>query len=921
MAEVSTAAAPEGVLHRRIEFHLARRPHAAVAVGGGGFRMETLNPDAAGKAGAGAGSSEGEPRKPEKGDAGGIDPGLNVARIYLGRIGAGLQNLGNTCYLNSVLQCLTYTEPFAAYLQSGKHTSSCRTSGFCALCALQKHVKIALQSTGKIVTPSLIVKNLRCISRSFRNSRQEDAHELMVNLLESMHKCCLPSGVPSESQSAYDKSLVHKIFGGRLRSQVKCTRCSYCSNKFDPFLDLSLDIAKAATLVQALKNFTEEELLDGGQKQYQCERCRQKVVAKKRFTIDKAPNVLTIHLKRFSPFNPREKIDRKVDFQPVLDLKPFVSDSKVSDFKYSLYGVLVHAGWNTQSGHYYCFVRTSSGMWHNLDDNKVCQVREADVLRQKAYMLFYVRDSIGNSMARNVNSNANFLAKKTSERISSLNGVTQNSVKAQNLNGSSPFGDKMHSTSNGYSTIFGNISAAHCSKNEVKAVDTAASQNHSLSSTQALVPQNDGATLPTKSMQFPVNSQDTSSLHQHASFTNTCGKQTVSGRSLQEMEPTTDAGKNVPVTSPVVNGASTLSKDDKLTSQHQTTPFSKPTVHVNDTAAEFAAQTLSKKDPVVSNGIVPSSGCATSSEKAKNLPESVGQANEIAKALPMNNTAPGVAQVGCGIQISSGGSVQAVVATSCNDATAKKVNLKSKKFVRSPVVNMWLGSRQLLAASLKPGKKAKHKRSRRRAIVCKDVATISCLGDSMSEQLTSTSAPARSENIECASSHRKCSHASASPKDDTPSSKIKQNVDGPCTAAGTSAAIPKSGPSSSAVDQMESRENVDAKSGATLPVSIRVTDLKEATVPRWDDTEVTDTKVSALQPMKRKSNSIGYILDEWDEEYDRGKTKKVRKSKQDFGGPNPFQEEADYMSQRRMRQKSYQGKSWNKPNTTQELRT
>jgi hypothetical protein len=41
------------------------------------------------------------------------------------------------------------------------------------------------------------------------------------------------------------------------------------------------------------------------------------------------------------------------------------------DLKYSLYGVLVHAGWNTQHGHYYCFVRTSSGLWHNLDDNQV----------------------------------------------------------------------------------------------------------------------------------------------------------------------------------------------------------------------------------------------------------------------------------------------------------------------------------------------------------------------------------------------------------------------------------------------------------------------------------------------------------------------------------------------------------------------
>lgn len=42
----------------------------------------------------------------------------------------------------------------------------------------------------------------------------------MVNLLEAMHKCCLPSGVQSESPGAYKKSLVHKIFGGCLRSQV-----------------------------------------------------------------------------------------------------------------------------------------------------------------------------------------------------------------------------------------------------------------------------------------------------------------------------------------------------------------------------------------------------------------------------------------------------------------------------------------------------------------------------------------------------------------------------------------------------------------------------------------------------------------------------------------------------------------------------
>ncbi|KAK9274888.1 hypothetical protein L1049_022142 [Liquidambar formosana] len=376
---------------RRIEFHPARKPFSGIGNGGGDFRLETLNPTSSDPQRTGANwgpMSAFKGKKSEGSDVleNGLDPEISWG-ITFRRIGAGLENLGNTCFLNSVLQCLTYTEPLAAYLQSGKHQTSCHIAGFCALCAIQKHVSRALQSTGRILAPKDLVSNLRCISRNFRNARQEDAHEYMVNLLESMHKCCLPSGVPSESPSAYEKSLVHKIFGGRLRSQVKCMQCSYCSNTFDPFLDLSLEIGKAESLQKALTHFTATEQLDGGERQYQCQRCKQKVKALKQLTVYKAPYVLTVHLKRFRYHDPGQKIDKKVHFGPTLDLKPFEGD-----LKYTLYGVLVHAGWSTHSGHYYCFVRTSSGMWYSLDDNRVVQVNERTVLEQKAYMLFYVRD-------------------------------------------------------------------------------------------------------------------------------------------------------------------------------------------------------------------------------------------------------------------------------------------------------------------------------------------------------------------------------------------------------------------------------------------------------------------------------------------------------------------------------------------------
>lgn len=58
---------------------------------------------------------------------------------------------------------------------------------------------------------------------------------------------------------------------------------------------------------------------------------------------------------------------------------------------YDLYGVLVHQGHSVHAGHYYCFVRAGNGLWYQCDDTRVGQVSERSALKQKAYILFYVR--------------------------------------------------------------------------------------------------------------------------------------------------------------------------------------------------------------------------------------------------------------------------------------------------------------------------------------------------------------------------------------------------------------------------------------------------------------------------------------------------------------------------------------------------
>uniref|UniRef100_A0A673VL41 Ubiquitin specific peptidase 36 n=1 Tax=Suricata suricatta TaxID=37032 RepID=A0A673VL41_SURSU len=114
---------------------------------------------------------------------------LKWERVY--RVGAGLHNLGNTCFLNSTVQCLTYTPPLANYLLSKEHSRNCHQGSFCMLCVMQNHIVQAFANSGNAIKPVSFIRDLKKIARHFRFGNQEDAHEFLRYTIDAMQRACL----------------------------------------------------------------------------------------------------------------------------------------------------------------------------------------------------------------------------------------------------------------------------------------------------------------------------------------------------------------------------------------------------------------------------------------------------------------------------------------------------------------------------------------------------------------------------------------------------------------------------------------------------------------------------------------------------------------------------------------------------------
>nr|XP_043622639.1 ubiquitin carboxyl-terminal hydrolase 25 [Erigeron canadensis]XP_043622640.1 ubiquitin carboxyl-terminal hydrolase 25 [Erigeron canadensis] len=318
----------------------------------------------------------------------------------------GFRNLGNTCYLNSVLQCLTYTPPLANFCLQSQHSDFCESvaqqdkKSDCPFCLLEKRIARSLSIDSTLDTPTKIIGGLKIFAENFCFGRQEDAHEFLRYVIDACHTTCLRLKKLQQQRRKFvsnggghgfgSSTVVKEIFGGALQSQVKCLSCGHESNKVDEIMDISIDVLNSSSLKEAFQKFFQSEVLDGNNK-YKCDSCKKLVRAKKQMSILQAPNILVVQLKRFEGIF-GGKIDKIVTFEEVLVLSNFMSKTSQDPHpEYKLFATIVHSGFSPDSGHYYAYIKDTIGRWYCCNDSYVSISTLQEVFSEKVYILFFSR--------------------------------------------------------------------------------------------------------------------------------------------------------------------------------------------------------------------------------------------------------------------------------------------------------------------------------------------------------------------------------------------------------------------------------------------------------------------------------------------------------------------------------------------------
>ncbi|KAM3524529.1 hypothetical protein NHJ13051_004479 [Beauveria bassiana] len=284
----------------------------------------------------------------------------------------GLKNQGATCYLNSLLQSLYFTNAFrkAVYEIPTENDDSLTNSAY----TLQR-LFYQLQTSDQAVGTNELTKSFGWETRHI--FEQQDVQELSRKLMERLEE---------RMKGTKAENVLPEIFSGKIKTYISCINVDYESSRVEDFWDIQLNVSGNKSLLDSFRDYIQVEKMDG-ENQYFAGDEHKLQDADKGVIFNSFPDVLHLQLKRFEYDIQRDmmmKINDRYEFPDVFDAAPYLNDDADTSepWTYQLHGVLVHSG-DLNAGHYYAFIKPNKDGWfYKYDDDKVTKATLREVLEE-----------------------------------------------------------------------------------------------------------------------------------------------------------------------------------------------------------------------------------------------------------------------------------------------------------------------------------------------------------------------------------------------------------------------------------------------------------------------------------------------------------------------------------------------------------
>ncbi|PQE28539.1 ubiquitin carboxyl-terminal hydrolase protein [Rutstroemia sp. NJR-2017a WRK4] len=318
----------------------------------------------------------------------------------------GLKNQGATCYLNSLIQSLYFTNAFRkAVYQIPTQDEDTNTNSAYTL----QRLFYQLQSSSNAVSTNELTKSFGWETRHI--FEQQDVQELSRKLMERME---------IKMKKTEAENVLPRLFCGKVRTYISCINVDYESRRVEDFWDIQLNVSGNKNLEESFRDYIQVETMDGDNQYFAGDNYKLQD-ARKGVIFESFPEVLHLQLKRFQYDIERDammKINDRYEFPETFDAAPYLSEEadRSESWEYQLHGVLVHSG-DLNAGHYYAYIKPNKDGWfYKYDDDKVTKATMREVLEENyggevplngytsaphkpiirhnsAYMLVYIRKS------------------------------------------------------------------------------------------------------------------------------------------------------------------------------------------------------------------------------------------------------------------------------------------------------------------------------------------------------------------------------------------------------------------------------------------------------------------------------------------------------------------------------------------------